>query len=72
MRTTDFNHGDHVRSPNLVGIGLWFIRTALPDRAVVVAIGDDMEREVDLDSLSKLEEEDFCGGCGQIGCGAYE
>ena len=37
--------------------------------AVVVMVGDDQEREVAVDNLEPLDEDEFCGGCGQIGCG---
>ena len=62
--------GDHVRSTegHLSGVALWYIRTE-GDTAIVIAVGDDTEREVDADSLTALTEGDFCGSCGQIGCG---
>ena len=68
---SQFERGQHVRSSNWEGVGLWFVETTGRDQAVVVMIGDDYHHTVDLDSLTPLEEEDFCGGCGQIGCGAY-
>ncbi len=36
--------------------------------AVVVMVGDDREHRVPFDDLEKIEEAEFCGGCGQIGC----
>lgn len=39
------------------------------DTAVVRAVGDDVDREVPTDDIRHLEEDEFCGGCGQIGCG---
>ena len=32
-------------------------------------IGDDQNIIVDADGLTVLDEDDYCGGCGQIGCG---
>jgi hypothetical protein len=36
--------------------------------ARVVMVGDDRVHEVDIDEISLLPREDFCGECGQIGC----
>ena len=38
-------------------------------RVVAVMVGDDREHEIDIDDLVKIDEDDFCFGCGQIGCG---
>ena len=35
----------------------------------VVMVGDDAVHTVDKDDLSPLSEDEFCHGCGQIGCG---
>lgn len=35
----------------------------------VVMVGDDHRWIVDADTVSPLDDEDFCHGCGQIGCG---
>ncbi len=34
-------------------------------------IGDDRSFTFDPDDLTPIAEEDYCGGCGQIGCNAY-
>jgi hypothetical protein len=34
-----------------------------------VMVGDDKEYQVDAANLKLLDEEDFCSGCGQVGCG---
>ena len=39
------------------------------DTAIVQMVGDDRKIRVDADTLSPLSEGDFCGGCGQTGCG---
>lgn len=36
---------------------------------VVVMVGDDREWTLEAVELSPLDEGDYCGGCGQIGCG---
>jgi hypothetical protein len=45
-------------------------------RAIVVMVGDDRKFTVDMDDLSPIEDEEYCHGCGQIGCtaekGIYE
>jgi len=42
-----------------------------PDDNMVraVMVGDDGVHTVDRDDLIKIDEEEFCHGCGQIGCG---
>jgi hypothetical protein len=43
----------------------------LVDRTQVraVMVGDDREHVIDVDDLTEIADEDYCGGCGQIGCG---
>lgn len=36
---------------------------------VVTMVGDDREFIAESDDLTPLDEEEFCAGCGQIGCG---
>ena len=36
---------------------------------VVVMVGDDRRHHVDESDVTPLKEDEFCGGCGQIGCG---
>ena len=38
-------------------------------RVIAVMVGDNREHEIDVDDLVKIDEDDFCGSCGQIGCG---
>ena len=38
------------------------------DRVSVIMVGDDIEHHVDVSDLVKIDEEDYCCGCGQIGC----
>lgn len=35
-------------------------------------VGDDHLFIVDVDDLIPIEEDDYCPGCGQIGCTAYQ
>jgi hypothetical protein len=37
-------------------------------RVVCVMVGDDHKFTFDVDELTKLEDEDYCSCCGQIGC----
>lgn len=34
-----------------------------------VMVGDDRELEVDRSELKLISDDDYCSGCGQIGCG---
>ncbi len=36
-----------------------------------VMVGDDREHLVDVDDLTPIGEDDYCPGCGQIGCHCY-
>lgn len=76
--------GDHVRHPLFEGVALWYVGPAIeyeddgfgdveaiadPSRSIVIMVGDDRRHVVDTSGLQSLNEDDFCGGCGQIGCG---
>jgi hypothetical protein len=41
------------------------------DMVRAVMVGDDREHIVDVDDLTEISEEDYCPGCGQVGCKAY-
>ena len=34
-----------------------------------VMVGDDRTHLVEVDSLTRIDREEFCGQCGQVGCG---
>lgn len=36
-----------------------------------VMVGDDYEHTVDVAGLTEINDDDYCAGCGQIGCHAY-
>lgn len=38
-------------------------------RVRAVMVGDDRVEIIDVDDLRVIGEEDFCRGCGQVGCG---
>lgn len=38
------------------------------DRLVCVMVGDDRDFTFDAEDLTSIDEDDFCGSCGQIGC----
>ena len=44
------------------------IRAVDRERVVAVMVGDDREHIVEIEDLSVLADEDYCGVCGQIGC----
>jgi len=39
------------------------------DKVRAVMVGDDKVHEVEKSELKLLDEDDFCHGCGQVGCG---
>ena len=38
------------------------------ERVVAVMVGDDQEHIIDVDNLELLDDDAYCGQCGQIGC----
>ena len=36
---------------------------------IVVMVGDDYKHHVDMDDVHEIDDDDYCSGCGQIGCG---
>ena len=38
-------------------------------RVICHMIGDDRDFEFEITELTKLDDEEYCGSCGQIGCG---
>lgn len=34
-----------------------------------VMVGDDRTHVVDVEDLTAIADDDYCGGCGQVGCG---
>jgi len=40
-------------------------------RVVMVMVGDDRRFSIDPDDCTALADDDYCPGCGQIGCTAY-
>ena len=41
-------------------------------RVVVRMVGDDRNFTCDHEDVHPLADDDFCGGCGQIGCRCYQ
>ena len=39
------------------------------DKVVAIMVGDDRRHVIDVDELTPIDEDDFCHGCGQVGCG---
>ena len=38
-------------------------------RTLLVMVGDDREHFWDTSRLQPLDDDEFCGSCGQVGCG---
>lgn len=54
--------------------GFWEVEDDPPedtDRVEMVMVGDDRVFVFDADEITLLDEDEYCPGCGQIGCGAY-
>lgn len=40
-------------------------------KVVIVMVGDDRHFTCDEDELTPIQKDEYCPGCGQIGCRAY-
>jgi hypothetical protein len=40
------------------------------DHVIAAMVGDDRKHTVSVDDLSLLADDDYCSGCGQVGCTA--
>jgi hypothetical protein len=68
MLLCDDDECDHRLSEMCWAEGDYSIETDT-DRVVAVMIGDDREFTFDVEDLTALDRDEFCGECGQIGCG---
>ena len=61
--------GDAVKHERFNGIALR-VSAVFPrsQEARVYMVGDDQYYRLPLDELAPLDEDQYCGGCGQIGC----
>lgn len=50
------------------GEGEWTEQDEACGRVLVVMVGDDTKREVDIADLTPLDDLAYCASCGQIGC----
>lgn len=68
-----FTRGDTVKSDLYPGIALWIVESNEDEHGNVIVrmIGDDRDFEASPETLHVVEEDEFCSGCGQIGCHAY-
>jgi len=65
--------GDYVKHPRFQGVAMWVTENPMDGDDFVYArmVGDDQTFPLPLDGgLEVLDEDDFCGECGQIGCAA--
>ena len=67
MTRTDFKfkRGDTVSFGG--GIAAWIVQPGIQVSSIVM-VGDDREMYKDNDALTLIDDDDFCSGCGQVGC----
>ncbi len=67
-QASKFKRGDHVQVAGHKGIAFWFVESndGLVD---VIMVGDDYVHTVEAIDVTSIDEGEFCGSCGQIGCG---
>lgn len=67
-RTLGLNRGDAIKIDGQGGIA-WRIRGFTEDGFVVaVMVGDDRPSTFDPEEVTLIDEDEFCGCCGQFGC----
>jgi hypothetical protein len=67
---TDLKRGDAVTHPHFRGIALRVVQVHGNRESTVDVrmVGDDQLHLVSTEDLTALDEDAYCGGCGQIGC----
>jgi hypothetical protein len=70
-RFTTLGRGVHITSSDFAGIALWYLGECEThyECAEVRMVGDDQTHHANIGTIEPLDRDDFCGGCGQIGCG---
>ncbi len=70
MPNATLSRGDHVTSESFAGVALWFVEDCDDHRGcgIVIMVGDDYRHHTDREELVAVDEDDFCGSCGQVGC----
>ena len=71
MHGPSFKHGDHVRSDRYEGVAMWYLAGCEYHYGCVLVrmVGDDATIHLGETEIVPLDEDEFCGSCGQIGCG---
>lgn len=65
------SRGDTVSWATTQGkVAAWVVEDQAEVQQVKIRmVGDDRDFLVDRSEVTAIEEDEFCGGCGQIGCG---
>jgi hypothetical protein len=64
----EFPQGTTVKAEGWGGVA-FVVKEVQGDWARIVMVGDDAKHLAELSCLTRIEREEFCGECGQIGCG---
>jgi hypothetical protein len=71
--TVRFKRGDHIRSATHDGVAFWYLCPCENEDHhgchIAIMVGDDHEWHLDVADITLLDRDEFCGECGQIGCG---
>ena len=68
-QASKFKRGDHVQVTGYGGVAFWYDELVNENTATVIMVGDDYRHTVPIEDITSIDEDEFCGGCGQIGCG---
>lgn len=62
--------GDVVAVADRAGVAHTVLRYVSLESASICAVGDDYSEPCEFTDMAPLADDDYCGGCGQIGCSA--
>jgi hypothetical protein len=67
----DIDTDNRYRVEGYEGVAFWVDRWCEDDEdcLLMVMVGDDYRHHIDKTQAFVIDDDEYCGGCGQIGCG---
>jgi hypothetical protein len=71
---TDLSPGLRYKVEGYEGVAFWFDKWCLISDhheacLLMVMVGDDYRHHIDKAMIETIDDDEYCSGCGQIGCG---
>jgi hypothetical protein len=64
--------GDHIKSATHKGVAFWYLHPCKQHGGTchnAIMVGDYYTWHLDVTDITLIDPDEFCRGCGQIGCG---